>query len=151
MRLTIFTDYTLRTLIYVGLRPGVMVTIADIADAYRISPNHLMKVVHKLALSGDIETLRGQHGGLRLARAPEQICIGAVVRRSEPDLSLVPCMQDGEKCVIQEQCLLAYTVRDALQAFLDVLDRLTLADLLSRRRELSGLLGIRDGAARPRT
>jgi len=149
MRLTTFTDYTLRTLIYVALRPGTMVTIADIADAYRISPNHLMKVVQKLSQAGDIETLRGQHGGLRLARAPEQICVGAVVRRSEPDFAMVPCLQDGEGCVIREQCLLTHAVGEALQAFLAVLDRFTLSDLIGRRWELSGLLHIRDGEEDP--
>lgn len=150
MRLTTFTDYTLRTLIYVALRPGTMVTIADIAEAYRISPNHLMKVVQKLSQAGDIETLRGQHGGLRLARAPEQICVGAVVRRSEPDFAMVPCLQDGEGCVIHEQCLLAHAVGEALQAFLAVLDRFTLADLIGRRWELAGLLHMRDGKEDPR-
>lgn len=142
MRLTSFTDYTLRTLIYLGLRPHQLVTIADIAGAYEISANHLMKVVHQLAQSGDVATLRGQHGGLRLGRPASEINIGAVVRRTEPDMEIVSCFGSGPCCRIQSECLLAGALDEALQAFLNVLDRYTLADLLARREALAGLLGI---------
>lgn len=142
MRLTAFSDYTLRTLIYLGLRPEKLVTIADIASAYDISVNHLMKVVHRLALTGDIVTLRGQHGGLRLARAPETINLGEVIRRTEPDFEMVTCFGETRRCTIQDCCVLQHVIGTALQAFLDVLDRYTLADLMAPRQALAALLGI---------
>jgi Rrf2 family nitric oxide-sensitive transcriptional repressor len=142
MRLTTFTDYSLRTLIYLGLRPRTLVTIADIADAYAISSNHLMKVVHQLAQSGDVATLRGQHGGLRLGRPAGEINIGAIVRRTEPDMEIVPCFGADDRCKIQPACVLAKAMHEALQAFLGVLDRYTLADLLQDRETLAGLLGV---------
>jgi Rrf2 family nitric oxide-sensitive transcriptional repressor len=142
MRLTDFTDYTLRTLIYLALRPERLTTIADIANAYAISANHLMKVVHQLAVSGDIATVRGRRGGLRLARPPADINIGAVVRRTEPDMALVACFTDAQRCVIGEGCVLQHVLADALAAFLSVLDRYTLADLVTPRHALADLLGM---------
>jgi Rrf2 family transcriptional regulator, nitric oxide-sensitive transcriptional repressor len=142
MRLTVFTDYTLRTLIYLALRPDTLVTIADIAESYQISNNHLMKVVHQLALSGDVVTVRGQRGGLRLARPAGEINIGTVVRRSEADLDMMPCFGSQGECVIQPECVLANAVEEALQAFLATLDRYTLADLARPRVALAGLLRI---------
>jgi Rrf2 family nitric oxide-sensitive transcriptional repressor len=142
MRLTTFTDYTLRTLIYLAIRPEKLVTIADIASAYDISANHLMKVVHQLALAGDIATVRGQRGGLRLARKPEAINLGEVVRRTEPDLELVACFGEAQRCTIQDGCVLQHALGDALQAFLSVLDGYTLADLVAPRQALAGWLGM---------
>jgi Rrf2 family transcriptional regulator, nitric oxide-sensitive transcriptional repressor len=153
MRLTAYTDYTLRTLIYLALRPDRLATIAEIAAAYRISTNHLMKVVHQLALAGDVATLRGQHGGLRLARPAAVINIGAVVRRTEPDWELAACFGSGPGCVIAQHCVLAGALDEALAAFMAVLDRYTLADLVEPRDRLAGRLGlIEDGRAtvRPR-
>jgi Rrf2 family nitric oxide-sensitive transcriptional repressor len=144
MRLTVFTDYTLRTLTYLALRPDRLVTIADISEAYQISNNHLMKVVHQLALSGDVVTLRGQRGGLRLARAPSEINIGAVVRRSEADLEMMPCFGSQGECVIRPECVLAAAVDEALRAFLAVLDSYTLADLVRPRAGLVRLLRIEE-------
>lgn len=142
MRLTVFTDYTLRTLMYLALRPGTLVTISDIAESYHISNNHLMKVVHQLALSGDVTTVRGQRGGLRLARAPEEINIGQVVRRSEADLDLVPCFGSQAECLIQPACKFAHAVAEATQAFMSTLDGFTLADMVGERDALSSLLRI---------
>jgi Rrf2 family nitric oxide-sensitive transcriptional repressor len=142
MRLTVFTDYTLRTLIYLALRPDTLVTIADIAEAYRISNNHLMKVVHQLALSGDVATVRGQRGGLRLGRPAGEINVGAVVRRSETDLDMMPCFGSLGDCVIKPECVLANVVDEALRAFLTTLDRYTLADLAAPRMPLARLLRI---------
>jgi Rrf2 family transcriptional regulator, nitric oxide-sensitive transcriptional repressor len=142
MRLTTFSDYTLRTLIYLALRPGALCTIDEIAEAYGISANHLTKVVHQAAQAGEVQTVRGQRGGLRLAGAPTNITIGAVLRRTEPDLDIVPCFGSGAACCIQPACALQRTLQEALAAFLAVLDRVTIADLVSSKRELSGLLGL---------
>lgn len=142
MRLTVFTDYTLRVLIYLALRPDKLVTIADIAEAYRISNNHLMKVVHQLALSGEVVTVRGQRGGLRLARPAAQINVGAVVRRSEADLEIMPCFGSQGECTIKPDCVLANAVGEALRAFLAALDGYTLEDLVGPREALARLLRI---------
>ena len=131
MRLTAFTDYTLRTLMYLALRPDRLVTIGEISAAYDISNNHLMKVVHQLAVSGDVATVRGQHGGMRLGRPATDINLGTVVRRVEPDLRLAPCFDEADCCAIKADCVLAASLREALSAFLNVLDRYTLADLVA--------------------
>jgi Rrf2 family nitric oxide-sensitive transcriptional repressor len=142
MQLTAFTDYTLRTLIYLAVEEGRRATIAEIAEAYGIAENHLTKVVLLLGQAGDIETLRGRGGGLRLARPADRIVIGAVVRRTEPDLALAPCL-GTRACVITPACGLRPVLAEALEAFLAVLDRYTLADLMGRSRDgLARLLGL---------
>jgi Rrf2 family transcriptional regulator, nitric oxide-sensitive transcriptional repressor len=140
VRLTHFTDYTLRTLIYLALTPDRLATIAEIARRYGISEAHLTKVVHQLGLAGDIETIRGKGGGLRLARAPEAINLGALVRRTEPDLVLVPCFGEAGACTIESGCVLQHALHRALAAFLAELDRYTLADLIAPQQALSRLL-----------
>ena len=136
MRLTTFSDYTLRTLMYLALHPDRSVTIAEIASSYKISVNHLMKVVQDLAGSGAIITLRGQHGGLRLGRAAANIRIGDVIRRTEHDMALVPC----SACVIQPDCRLPSMLDRALAAFMGVLDEYTVADLVADPKALTLLL-----------
>jgi Rrf2 family nitric oxide-sensitive transcriptional repressor len=139
MRLTRFTDYILRVLIYLGAHrdDGRLVTIRDIATAYGISENHLMKVVHHLAKQGYVQTTRGKGGGMRLALEPEQINLGAVVRGSEEDLAVVECFEEGNpKCPIVPACTLRGVLGRALRAFFEVLDDKTLADLLQPKAEL---------------
>ena len=139
MRLTGFTDYTLRVLLYLGAhREGKhLVTIGDIAAAYAISENHLMKVVHHLAKGGFIATTRGKGGGMRLARPPEQINLGDVVRNTEEDLAVVECFRDGNvDCHIAADCALRETLGHAMQAFLEVLDDKTIADILKPQRQI---------------
>jgi Rrf2 family transcriptional regulator, nitric oxide-sensitive transcriptional repressor len=136
MRLTVFSDYTLRTLIYLALHPTRFVTIAEIAAAYRISSNHLMKVAQHLAARGDVITLRGQHGGLRLARSAAEIRVGDVVRATEPDSALAPC----HECVIQPGCSLSGLLDEALAAFMAILDRRSVADLAASPNALLPLL-----------
>lgn len=130
MRLTRHTDYALRVLIHLGLQNGRQTSIRAIAAAYDISEAHLMKVVHGLAKRGYVATSRGRGGGLKLARPPEQICIGAVVRDTEDDMALTECFAAGNTCPIAGPCGLQSLLREALEAFLAVLDRHTLDDLL---------------------
>jgi Rrf2 family nitric oxide-sensitive transcriptional repressor len=142
VRLTTYTDYALRTLMYLALSADRLVTIAEISEHYGISEAHLMKVVHQLGRTSDIETIRGKGGGLRLARAPEAITVGGIIRRCEPDLMLVPCFGEQAVCAIEPGCVLQTALHRALAAFLAELDRYTLADLIAPRRKLAALLGI---------
>lgn len=131
MRFTRYTDYALRVLMYLGRKGEGLSTIREIAARYNISENHLMKVVHQLGRDGYITTIRGRQGGMRLAAAPDSINIGAVVRSCEDDLSIVECFDDRtNSCPIAGVCGLASMVDEALAAFLAVLDRKTLADVL---------------------
>lgn len=146
MQLTTFTDFTLRTLIYLAVEEGRRATIPEIAAAYGIAENHLTKVVLLLGQAGDVATVRGRGGGLRLARPASEINIGAVVRRTEPGLALAPCLGTGS-CVIMPACGLKPVLAEALDAFLGVLDRYTLADLAGRSRGgLARLLGLPEPA-----
>lgn len=148
MRLTAYTDYTLRTLMYLAVDRGRPATIAAIAKAYGISETHLMKVVHQLGLAGDIATVRGRKGGIRLAKPPEAINLGTVVRRTEADMAMVPCFADAQSCAIGDVCRLRSVLGEALDAFLAVLDRYSLADLVAPRRQpLALLLGIESTAS----
>jgi len=146
MQLTRFTDYTLRVLISVALndRKGERrgVTIGEISAQYGISRNHLMKVVQHLARAGYLETLRGKGGGLRLGVPASEIRLGDVVREVEGTFHIVPCFDRATPgaCVIAPACVLKGVLSDALDAFLTVLDRYTLEDLLGPKGRLDGLL-----------
>lgn len=141
MRLTTFTDYSLRVLIMVAIRDGGLVTIDEVAKAYGISRNHLMKVVFRLGQLGYLETVRGKGGGIRLARRPELIVIGRVIRETEDDFGVVECLQhDGGPCAVEPACILKGALVQAVDAFLAMLDRYTLADLIEPRRRLEHLL-----------
>lgn len=143
MRLTQYTDYSLRTLIYLGLNRGQLVTIQNIADDYGISKNHLMKVVHQLGVTGLVETVRGRSGGLRLKMEPGQINLAAVVRGTEPDLNMVECFNHAQnRCTLAPACELQGVIRQATLAYFDVLGRFTLADLLKNSGALRKLTSI---------
>jgi Rrf2 family nitric oxide-sensitive transcriptional repressor len=136
LQLTRYSDYSLRVLIYLALAPGRLATIEEIARSYGVSKAHLMKVVHQLGLRGWVETVRGRGGGLRLALDPEAIRVGEVVRATEGSLALVECFDAASaRCVIEPACGLRPVLHEALAAFLAVLDRYTLADLVARRRK----------------
>ena len=136
MQLTRYSDYSLRVLIYLAVRETELATIEDIAAAYGISKGHLMKVVHQLGRAGYVETVRGRGGGLRLARPPEEIGVGAVVRRMEDRMALVECFDPkANRCRIEPVCGLRVALHEALDAFLQTLDGYTLADLVARRRK----------------
>lgn len=130
MRLTTLTDYALRLLMHVAQQPGRLCTIGEVAQRYGISEAHLMKVTHRLALGGWIETVRGRGGGMRLARPARSIRLGEVVRDMESDFALVDCLGRGTPCVLDGRCLLAGVLDGALAAFHRHLDRHTLQDLL---------------------
>ena len=132
MHLTRFADYGLRTLMYLAVRDGDIVSIGEIAAAYGISEHHLHKVANALGQLGYVHAVRGRHGGLRLAMSAEQIVIGDVVRRTEVRLAPVACM-DEAPCPIHGPCRLEGLMQDAMAAFLAVLDRQTLADVLRER------------------
>ena len=132
MRLTAYTDYTLRTLIYLGMHRDRLATINDIAELHGISKNHLMKVVHQLGLSGLVETVRGRNGGLRLKVEPELINIGDVVRHSETDFYMAECFSPGgSACQLAPACALKGVLAAATAAYLQVLDGQTLAQLIA--------------------
>jgi Rrf2 family transcriptional regulator, nitric oxide-sensitive transcriptional repressor len=142
MRLTLWTDYALRTLIYVGAKGDRLSTIAEIAECYAISRAHLMKIVSKLGQQGYVDTVRGKGGGIRLARAPAQIGVGAVVRDTEEDLAVMGCLAETGFCRLEGCCELRRALNDATLAFLGVLDGYTLADLLAPGARVAASLGL---------
>ena len=142
MKLTRFTDYSLRVLIYLGLKDDGRVTIREISDAYGISRNHLMKVVSLLTRMGYLDARRGPGGGIALARPPKEIVIADVVRDMEDDLNLVECFCEDGACAIKPMCKLKTALNQALAAYLDTLERYTLLDLLKPRNQLIEVLGM---------
>ena len=141
MRLSLFSDYTLRVLMYAALHPTRLVTIPEIAAAYGISENHLTKVVHRLAHAGIVHSVRGNGGGIRLARAPEEIHLGEIIRTSEGHVPIVGCLSgDPQACRITSSCRLKGILADALDGFYVTLNEHTLADLVSKPRTLMHVL-----------
>ncbi|MGJ8480812.1 Rrf2 family transcriptional regulator [Sphingobium yanoikuyae] len=141
MQLTRHTDYALRVLIHLAAVPGGRATIPEIADAYGLSRNHLMKVVHGLGQGGFIRTQRGRGGGFTLAADPADIRIGAVVRHSEPDMAMADCAA----CAIRPACGLSGILAQAVGAFLTVLDGYSLADAARDRTGLAALIAALPG------
>ena len=167
MRLTNYSDYALRTLMYLAVLPdrSALATITDIANSYQISRSHLTKIIHQLAQIGFIESIRGKNGGIRLAKSPKHIVLGDVIRHTEPDFELVPCFalpvanpavnsdsprqgaapmnltkKAAEKCEIAPVCQLKSVFYQATQAFLQVMDNYTLADIIQNEEELWQIL-----------
>ncbi|MES1964462.1 Rrf2 family transcriptional regulator [Psychrobacter sp. AH5] len=169
MKLTNYSDYALRSLIYLAIKPEpqALANISDIADSYQISKSHLTKIIHQLGQLGYIETIRGKNGGIRLARKPEDINLGILIKQIEPDFALVECFaasvptldhveQQGlpiklinqtisdspakPGCVISPVCRLKGVFFEALTAFVKVLEDYTLADIISNEAELARIL-----------
>lgn len=140
MRLSSFSDYSLRVLMYLGVHGGRLATAGEIAAAYGISVNHLTKVVNLLGRLGYIETVRGKGGGIRLGREAADISLGEVIRQTENDFALVECFATGGQCQIHAACRLPPILDEALAAMFSVLDRYTLADLLQGSAELGRML-----------
>jgi Rrf2 family nitric oxide-sensitive transcriptional repressor len=135
---------------YLALKGDELATIAEIAESYSISKNHLMKVVHQLGVAGYVETVRGRQGGLRLAKPSEDIVLGNVVRHTEPDMALVMCFAPiNASCVVDPCCVLRRALMEAGDAFLEVLDGYTLRDLVKPRAPLRSLLAITSDIQQP--
>jgi len=141
MQLSAFTDYSLRVLMYVGLRSGHRVSITEVADAYRISRNHVVKVVHRLQELGYLETFRGRNGGIELGRPAGQVRVGKLVGELE-NLQLVECFKSDGACALAGPCVLQRAIAEASAAFLAVLGDYTLADLIGPARRLRRALAI---------
>ena len=136
MQLSLHADYSLRVLLYLGTHPEETVATQQISDAYRISKNHLVRVMQTLGEAGYIDVIPGRSGGVRLAMDPKQIRLGAVVRAAEPTLELLECFNlDTNTCPILPVCGLKVPLLKALEAFFDELNKFTLADLLTPGRK----------------
>jgi Rrf2 family transcriptional regulator, nitric oxide-sensitive transcriptional repressor len=142
MRITAYSDYSLRLLMYLAISPDGRGTISEVAERYDISRAHVMKVAHQLGRAGYVETIRGRAGGLRLARPPEVIRVGEVLRLTESDFNMVPCFESGKLCVITPSCVLKRALAEATRAFLATLDGYTLADLAAPEAALRRDLGL---------
>ena len=168
MRLTNYSDYALRSLIYLATKPEPMLlaNISDIANSYHISKSHLTKIIHQLGQLGYIDSVRGKNGGIRLAHAPKDINLGLLIKQIEPDFALVECFSTnllnssnasannmplkmidetashtiGSGCIISPVCQLKQVLSEALTAFIAVLERYTLADIIENKDELVALL-----------
>jgi Rrf2 family nitric oxide-sensitive transcriptional repressor len=141
MKLTSFTDYSLRVLIYLAVNEGRKSTIAEIAGVFSVSENHLIKVVHSLSKQGWIATIRGKGGGLILSKAPRDIRIGQVVRDTEGAALPAECFEpDGGHCIIRGCCGLQGVFSEAVEAFYAVLDRYTLADVVRTPQVIAQVL-----------
>jgi Rrf2 family nitric oxide-sensitive transcriptional repressor len=145
MQLTQYTDYSLRVLIYLSQKqPADLATITEIADFYGISRNHLVKIVHNLATYGFILTTRGKNGGMCLARPADQIGIGEVVRKTEPNLYIAECFnKENNRCVISPVCNFKSILAEARTNFMQTLDRYTIANALNMQNGLAKKINIK--------
>jgi Rrf2 family transcriptional regulator, nitric oxide-sensitive transcriptional repressor len=135
MRLTTFSDYALRLLMYAAASGDRLITIEEACKTYNISRGHLMKVANLLTREGYLKAIRGRSGGLALARRPKDIRLGDVVRATEADFALVECFATGNQCIISRCCALPNVLNEALNAFVRTLDRYTLDDLMLKPRD----------------
>ena len=141
MTLTKFSDYSLRLLLYLAVHDDRLVPVSEVSHAYRVSPHVMVKVVQLLVEDGLVASARGRRGGLRLAKAPSEINVGRLIRRTEPSWDLVECFdRDRNTCPIDSACGLKGALKRAQRAFFGVLDDHTLADFLQRPPSLIRLL-----------
>jgi Rrf2 family transcriptional regulator, nitric oxide-sensitive transcriptional repressor len=139
MRLTNFSDFALRLLMYAAAHDDRLITIEEVSDVYRISRAHLMKVTNSLTRAGFLKAVRGRSGGLTLAKQPRKIRLGEVIRATEPDFALVECFATGNQCIITRCCQLRGILHEGLDAFNAVLDKYTLADVMLRPKDFGVL------------
>lgn len=131
MQMTMYTDYSLRVLMYLAERPNKHTTVNDVVQFYEVSHNHMMKVVQNLSVCGYVNTTRGRKGGISLAKKPQNINIGAVIKRTEKTMDIVECFDpQSNDCVIRSTCKLQGILRNAKSSFMAVLNDFTVADLL---------------------
>lgn len=143
MRLTAYTDFSLRTLIFLAMNREQLVTVQQIADAHGIAKNHLTKVVHRLGMLGYIDTVRGRNGGLRLGREPADINIGEVVRHTETDFHMASCFDPTSTgCMYSVSCALKGVLGKATAAFLEVLDSVTLEQMVIKEARKARAAGV---------
>jgi Rrf2 family nitric oxide-sensitive transcriptional repressor len=142
MRLTAFTDYALRLLMYAAAHEDRLVTIEEASGVYGISRAHLMKITNRLTKAGLLRAVRGRSGGLTLAKPPREIRLGDVVRITEPDFALVECFATGNQCIVTRRCRLRGILHEGIEAFGAVLDKHTLADIMLRPKDF----GVRPAA-----
>jgi Rrf2 family nitric oxide-sensitive transcriptional repressor len=149
MRLTLYSDYSLRVLIYLGLHPDRLASVAEVSEAYGVSQNHIVKVVHNLAKLGFVKTTRGRGGGIKLAGDPAALNLGQVVRQTEPATTLVECFDAASNtCRLAPCCGLKSVLAAAQEAFYAVLDRYTLADVIRKPEAMRPLLQLTVGGKR---
>ncbi len=145
MRLTHHSNYAMRLLMYCALMDKPVCRIADVADAFGISENHLTKIAQKLSQIGVIETVRGRNGGVSLAKTPEEVNVGEIIRVTEENLILVECFsEETNTCPITAACRFKRILQQGLMAFLSVLDGYTLADLIASPDQLKPLMKLAD-------
>lgn len=143
MRLNAYSDYAIRVLMQSALRSPERTTVAEVAETFGISRNHLVKIVHDLGRNGYLATQRGIGGGFTLARAPEAIRLGDIVRLGEESETVIDCREDGSRlCRLFPACRLKGVLNEAAAAFFEVLDRHTLADLVKQPSKMRAVLGI---------
>ena len=135
MRLTNFSDYALRLLMFAAAQTDRLITIEETAELYGISRAHLMKVANQLTRSGFLKAVRGRSGGLTLAKLPHKIRLSDVLRATEPDFALVECFGAENDCLITPRCRLRGALNNALSAFMRELDAYTLADLVLKPKD----------------
>jgi Rrf2 family nitric oxide-sensitive transcriptional repressor len=139
VQLTKYTDISLRVLMHLASFPEGLGTVKDIAQRYRISRHHLVKVVHQLGSLGFLHSIQGRGGGVSLAMAPKDIIVGEVVRKMEATLTIIDCAEAN--CPLLPSCLLNEALEEAMSRFLDTLDNYTIADLTKNRAEIIRLIG----------
>jgi len=141
MQLTLYTDYSFRVLLYLGLNRDRLCTIAEISERCAATQNHLVKVVHNLGREGYIQTMRGRTGGIKLKKEPEEISLTEIIRCTEVNLNIAECLRENNTCLITEACTIKNIFEEAQNQFIETLDQYTLADLLQDKEQLSSLLG----------
>jgi Rrf2 family transcriptional regulator, nitric oxide-sensitive transcriptional repressor len=143
MELSRFSDYALRVLMYAAAREGEKITLSELTQAYRISHHHLVKIVHYLGKTGYLHNRRGRSGGIRLGKKPSEITVGEVIRKTETHMNLVECFDPAsDMCKLSPTCRLKGVFHEARDAFLDVLDHYTIADLVQSRAPILRLLSL---------